>query len=254
VRGCIVHKPDSMGVALDVLKFLNEIGVEAEIIENWELVKDYDFIVSIGGDGTILRLLQYIGKRCPPIFGINTGRVGLLTHCGIDYKEHLRKALAEFETERFMRIECSVNGERLLALNEIAVITSKPAKMIDVSVLVDGAEIERGRCDGIIISTPIGSTAYSLSTGGPIVDPHMECLILVPIAPFKLGWKPWVLSPSRDVRVNVIGDAAVVADGHRTVSVRGEVELVIKKSENYAVFFKVGRRIEKIVEKLRLIR
>ncbi len=253
MRGCIVHKPDSADLASDVLEFLNDMGFEAEILEDWRRVGSYDFIISVGGDGTILRLLQYIKGRCPPIFGINTGRVGLLTHCGRDYREHLRRALSNFETERFMRVECTVGGERMIALNEIAVVTSKPAKMIDVRVVVDGCEVEKGRCDGVLVSTPIGSTAYALSTGGPIVDPYMECILLVPVAPFKLGWKPWVISPLRAVKIEVKGEALVVADGHRYVSLEGG-EVVIRKSESYAVFFKIEKRIEKTVEKLSLIR
>ena len=187
------------------------MGISAEIIEDWSLARKFDFIVSVGGDGTILRLLQFMDCKTPPIFGINTGKVGLLTHCDEDYREHLLKAIKEFETEEFMRIECFVDGEKLLALNEIAILTAKPAKMINVKVFVDDVEVEDIRCDGVLLSTPIGSTAYALSTGGPIIDPYVESILMVPVAPFKLGWKPWVVSSSRTVRIEIDGDALIVA-------------------------------------------
>ncbi len=254
MKACIVHKPDSANVAREVLEFLAELGISAEILEDWRTARNFDFIVSVGGDGTILRLLQFIDTKTPPIFGINTGKVGLLTHCDTDFREHLLKAIEEFETEEFMRIECIVDGERLLALNEIAVLTAKPARMINVQVFVDGTKVEDIRCDGMLFSTPIGSTAYALSTGGPIIDPSVESMLIVPVAPFKLGWKPWVVHADRVIEVEVDSEAFVVADGHKVVSAGKESKIVLKKSNSPAVFFKVENRISKIVDKLRLIR
>ncbi len=254
MRACVVHKPDSANLAREVLDFLLEIGISSEIIEDWGEARNFDFIVSVGGDGTILRLLQFIDTKTPPIFGINTGKVGLLTHCDADFREHLLKAIEEFETEELMRVECSVDGERLLALNEIAVLTAKPARMVNVQVFVDGTRIEDMRCDGMLFSTPIGSTAYALSTGGPIVDPHVDSMLIVPVAPFKLGWKPWVVHADRVIEAKVDGEAFVVADGHKVVSADEDSEIVLRKSKSPAVFFRIENRIGKIVEKLRLIR
>ena len=184
---------------------------------------------------------------CPPIFGINTGKVGLLTHCEYkDYKEHLSEAINTFEIEKFMRLECSLD---LLALNEIAVLTAKPAKMINVKIKVDDVEIEDIRCDGMLFSTPLGSTAYALSTGGPIIDPSIECILIVPVAPFKLGWKPWVISANKKIEVEVTGKAFVVADGHDVVEIESST-ITIKKSEKYATFFKMKNRIRNIIKKL----
>jgi len=252
MKACIVHKPDSIDLAKDVLEFLEGMGIYAKIIDDWRDASSYDFIVSVGGDGTILRLLQFIESKTPPIFGINTGKVGLLTHCNEDFKERLIEAIERFETEELMRLECTVNGERLLALNEIAILTAKPARMISVKIDVDGTEIENMRCDGMLFSTPIGSTAYALSTGGPIIDPTLESILIVPVAPFKLGWKPWVIHPNREIAVEVDSEALVVADGHRVISTEGSIRL--KRSESPAVFFKVENRISRIVEKLKLIR
>ncbi len=252
MKACVVYKPDSSKLAEEVLEFLKGMGIDAVTIDDWGRAKEFDFIVSVGGDGTILRLLQFIDVKTPPIFGINTGKVGLLTHCDSkNYREELRRALRDFETEELMRLECSVEGRKLLALNEIAVLTSKPARMIRVRITVDGTEVEDMRCDGMLFSTPIGSTAYALSTGGPIIDPSLESILVVPVAPFKLGWKPWVVHPERRIEVETDDEALVVADGHEVVT--GE-RLVVRRSDRPAVFFKVENRIGKIVEKLKLIR
>jgi len=252
MKACIVHKPDSVSLAKEVLEFLKNRGIDAKILEDWRDASGYDFIVSVGGDGTILRLLQFIESKTPPIFGINTGKVGLLTHCNEDFEDSLTEAIERFETEELMRIECRIRGERLLALNEIAVLTAKPARMISVRIEVDGTEIENMRCDGMLFSTPIGSTAYALSTGGPIVDPTLESILIVPVAPFKLGWKPWVIHPTREIVVEVDSEALVVADGHRVMATEGVIRL--NRSNSSAVFFKVENRIGRIVEKLKLIR
>lgn len=254
MKACIVHKPDSENVAREVLEFLVKLEISAEIIDDWRMARNFDFIVSVGGDGTILRLLQFIDTKTPPIFGINTGKVGLLTHCDTDFKEHLLKAIEEFKTEEFTRVECMVDGERLLALNEIAVLTAKPARMINVQVFVDGTKVEDIRCDGMLFSTPIGSTAYALSTGGPIIDPSVDSMLIVPVAPFKLGWKPWVVHADRVIEAKVDSEAFVVADGHKVVSADKDSKIVLKKSNAPVVFFKVENRIGRIVEKLRLIR
>ncbi len=254
MRACVVHKPDSKDIAMEVKDFLDEMGVESMIIDDWSDAVDYDFIVSVGGDGTILRLLQFIRERTPPIFGINTGKIGLLTHCDVNFREALRRALRDFETESFMRIECRIDGERLLALNEIAVLTAKPAKMIGIRIRANGTTIEDMRCDGMLFSTPLGSTAYALSTGGPIVDPRLDAILIVPVAPFKLGWKPWVVDVSRSMEVRVSSEAFVVADGHGIARASKESILRIGKSNADAVFFKFENRLARIVEKLRIIR
>ncbi len=253
MKGGIVYKFDSYRIALEVLEFLKSIGFQAEIIENWSDACMYDFIVVVGGDGTILKLLQFL-KECPPIFGINTGRIGLLTHCEPDeYREKLRKALTRFEVERFMRLESTVENQELLSLNEIAVLGARPAKLIDVEVFIDDVRVDEIRCDGILVSTQIGSTAYALSTGGPVIDPKLESILIVPVAPFKLGWKPWVVKSDKRIRIEFDREVFVVADGHKTIKT-DRSPILIKKSKYYAYFFKMEDRMERIVKKLRSIR
>ena len=252
MRGAIVSKPESREIALDVLEFLRNNDFNVELVEDFSTLSDYEFIVIVGGDGTILRVLQNL-DQCPPIFGINTGRIGLLTHCEVgEYKEQLLKALKSFEFEEFMRLECRIGDKKLLALNEIAILCSTPAKLVEMEIYVNGTQIEKIRCDGLLVATSIGSTAYALSTGGPIVDPYLSSILIVPVAPFKLGWKPWVLKDDRVVEVSFDRGVFVVADGQSVVEVDSG-SITVRKSNSPAKFFKIENRIEKIVKKLRSI-
>ena len=253
MKADIFCKPGSEEIAKDVASFLEEMGVTAEI--KAEIPDSCDFIVTVGGDGTILRVLQKL-KECPPIFGINTGKVGLLTHANPDnYKERLASAIERMEVEEFMRVDCIYKEETMTALNEVALLTSMPARLVEFTVFVNGAEIENLRSDGMLIATSVGSTAYALSTGGPVVDPRMECLLIVPVAPFKLGWKPWVVSSSREVEVEVrVRDCLAIADGHETLKIKAGERLLFKKSDYPARFFKMSNRISRIVEMLRSIK
>lgn len=251
MRVAVVSKDASSEVAREVEDFLIRAGVDAEITEIDSKLEDYNLIVSVGGDGTILSILQQI-RYCPPIFGINTGRIGLLTHAEvINFKEELNKILKGFEVEEFMRVECLMDGKsKLIAMNEIAILSSVPAKLIELRIFLDGVEIEYMRCDGMLFSTPIGSTAYALATGGPIIDPYLDSILIIPVAPFKLAWKPWVVNPNRKIEVELHRDAIAVADGQSSVKVGVDSEIKIVKSKYPAVFVKHPSRIQKIADKL----
>ncbi len=251
MRAAVVFKPDSMNMAEEVRDFLLSIGVDAEVCEQSREIEKYDIIVSVGGDGTILRTLQML-EKCPPIFGVNTGKVGLLTHANPDnYRVELEKAIREMNVEEFMRIEC-FTAEKLVALNEIAILTAVPARLVEFHIAVDGVKIESMRSDGLLASTPIGSTAYALSTGGPIIDPYMRCMLIVPIAPFKLGWKPWVVGSKRRITVRIRGRPCLaIADGHRIVELQPGAEMEIRESPHPARFFSIGNRMGRITEMLR---
>jgi NAD+ kinase len=255
MKAAVVYKQNSLNIAKAVKTFLEE-RVSANMLQPSKELENYDFIVSVGGDGTILRILQEI-LHCPPIFGVNTGKVGLLTHSEPEnFKEGLNRVIeGKTDIEEFMRVECYINELKLLAMNEIAVLSSTPARLLAMSVSVDGAEIENLRGDGMLFSTPIGSTAYALSTGGPIIDPYLQSILITPVAPFKLGWKPWVINADRTIEV-VLQDrtALVIADGQKTVEASPTDRIKIVKSKYPAVFFKSPvMRLKKIVERLRTL-
>uniref|UniRef100_A0A7C3RL82 NAD kinase n=1 Tax=Archaeoglobus fulgidus TaxID=2234 RepID=A0A7C3RL82_ARCFL len=245
MRAAVVYKTD--GILSRVERVLEDLNIPFDLFSKpSEELENYDFIVSIGGDGTILRILQKI-KNCPPIFGINTGKVGLLTHSTPEnFDEVLVRAVKSFEVEMFPRIAC----RNMLALNEFAILSKQPGKMMDVRIKLDGSEIDRLRCDGIIVATQIGSTGYAFSAGGPVVDPYLECMLIVPIAPFRFGWKPFVVDMSRKIGVSV-ENAVLIADGQESVEITGDVE--IYRSEHPAVFFKKEFRVSELFRRVKFI-
>ncbi|WP_202318777.1 NAD(+)/NADH kinase [Archaeoglobus neptunius] len=245
MRAAIVYKTD--GILSRVEKAIEEMDISFKSFSSpSKELESYDFIVSIGGDGTILRILQKI-KNCPPIFGINTGKIGLLTHSTPDnFEEKLHEAVKNFEIEEFPRLVC----HDTLALNEFAILSRQPGKMMDVKIRLDGVEVDRLRCDGMIVATQIGSTGYAFSAGGPVVDPYLDSIIIVPIAPFRFGWKPFVVSMNRKIEIS-IEEAILIADGQSSVEVRGNVQ--IRKSDHPAVFFKKELRISELFRKVRNI-
>jgi len=142
------------------------------------------------------------------------------------------------------RLKMLINGVCMpRATNEIALITASPAKMIEFEILVDGSLMEDFRADGVIIATATGSTAYAMSAGGPIVDPRVDAIVLVPMAPFKLSSRPWVMPGGSVIEVRLKlpeKEALVVVDGQSSTSVSSQDRIVISKAKTPARFVKVA--------------
>jgi len=216
---------------------------------------DPDAVVVIGGDGTLLLCVQQMGFQ-HPLIGINRGEVGFLADLEPDEAFSFLSALRPgFPVERRMRIDLSLNGELLgTALNEAVIVTSRPAKMLRFSVMIDGVRAEQFRGDGLLISTPTGSTAYAMSAGGPIVDPRIEGFLLVPLAPYMLSSRPHLISATRKVviRLEASKPAHLVLDGQRTIDLGDEVTIEVTRSPDPAQFIDVNRNFfSKVEQKLR---
>lgn len=248
MRCAIVYKAPELKERVG--NFLNELGVITEFFAKPSRdLESFDFIVTIGGDGTILSVLQEI-RDCPPIFGINTGKVGILTHAKPEeFEVHLKEAVEKFEVEEFTRLECECDGGEFLALNEVAFLTRERGKLMRVTIRIDGEEVDSLRCDGVVASTQIGSTAYAFSLGGPVVDPYLECILIVPIAPFRFGWKPIVIRSDRVVDFESESSIAVI-DGKRFVETN---EVFVRKSDFPAVFFAKKKRFMRTFHTIRRI-
>lgn len=159
-----------------------------------------DLAVSLGGDGTFLRTAEWVGATGTPVAGVNTGHLGYLTATGIDGLTGLVRAFEAGTLEADRRSLVEVTAPKLdiwpYALNEVALLKSETASMIDVRATVDGSELAEYRVDGLLVSTPTGSTAYNLSVGGPIVQPCAPVWVLAPVAPHSLSMRPLVLNDS----------------------------------------------------------
>jgi len=252
-----------------IVEFLMEKNVETQL--DWELASklnkyqdiatkledmDVDMVIAVGGDGTVLRTQGFINKKKIPLFGINMGAVGFLTE--IDPEETF-KALNQvlngnYFVEKRTQLQVYHNKQLHSALNEVVLMTQKPAKMLHIEISVDDEIVEELRADGIIIATPSGSTAYSMSAGGPIVDPRVGAFIIVPICPFKLGARPTVVPDNSVIKVKFLREgkkAVAVIDGQLEEEINYMDEMIFKKSDNSAYFLRLTKNFyRRVREKL----
>ncbi|MEX2580883.1 MAG: NAD(+)/NADH kinase [Verrucomicrobiales bacterium] len=188
-----------------------------------ELSDAVDLLVVLGGDGTILWVLRQLGERIKPIAAINTGTLGFLTCATADETGELVDALATGNyvcSERIM-IEGQLEGggevtESFVALNEVTLCRSMDSRVIHVEAWVNDRMANRYTGDGLILSTPTGSTAYSLSAGGPLVEPGADIFVITPICPHTLANRPLVVNASGRLRFNVMeqrDDLTLSVDG-----------------------------------------
>jgi NAD+ kinase len=207
---------------------------------------DVDMVVAVGGDGTVLRTQGIINLKKIPLFGINMGAVGFLTEIDPDETFTALEQVLEgnYFVEKRTQLQVWHNKELHKALNEVVLMTQKPAKMLHIEISVDDEVVEELRADGLIIATPSGSTAYSMSAGGPIVDPRVGAFIIVPICPFKLGARPTVVPNDSVIKVKFLREgkkAVAVIDGQFEEEINYMDEIVFKKADNYAYFVRLTK-------------
>lgn len=260
---------DAIQLAGKITDFLLKKGIEtlidtsvAEKLDKYRELScsldemDADMIIAVGGDGTILRTQSFISHKKIPLFGINMGTVGFLTE--ID-PENVFKAIEEVLLGNYFvekRTQLQIYHQKKLhsALNEVVLMTRKPAKMLHIEISVDDEVVEELRADGLIIATPSGSTAYSMSAGGPIVDPRVGAFIIVPICPFKLGSRPTVVPDNSEIKVKLLREgkkAIAVIDGQFEEEIDYMDQIIFRKSEDNACFVRLNKDFyRKVREKL----
>ncbi|RNC91799.1 MAG: NAD kinase [Allomuricauda sp.] len=201
----------------------------------------FDLFVSFGGDGTMLRAVTYIQDMGIPIVGVNTGRLGFLSTFK---KEDVKKVVTEFTAGNFRieersLVEISLDtdtsefGTMNFALNEITVSRKDTTSMITVETYLDDEYLTSYWADGLIVSTPTGSTGYSLSCGGPVIAPTAQSLVLTPIAPHNLNARPLVIADTTEIRLKVSGreEHHLVSLDSRIATIPNGKEILIKKSK-----------------------
>ncbi|MCD8293112.1 MAG: NAD kinase [Prevotellaceae bacterium] len=208
-----------------------------------------DMVISIGGDGTFLKAASRVGKKNIPILGINTGRLGFLASIP---PEEMEEAFSEIHARRFDVEERSVlqlrcDNPKLMetpyALNEIAVLKRDSSSMITIRAYVNGEFLNTYQADGLIVATPTGSTAYSLSVGGPVIVPHSKTIALTPVAPHSLNVRPIVICDDWEVTLDVVSRShnfLVAVDG-RSAACMESTRLSISRAD-YTV--KVVKRLD----------
>lgn len=215
-----------------------------------------ELVLSIGGDGTVLRNISKMEDPLP-VLGINMGTLGFLVDVqpgeAISAIENVLEGFAY--TER-SRLGVLFNGKPLPpATNEVVFITARPAKILTFRVSVDESLVEELRADGVVIATPTGSTAYAMSAGGPIVDPRVDAFLIVPLAPFKLSARPWVVPATSIIKVEVTipeKEAVIVIDGQHSYNIKDNDVVTLTRAKNPArlISSSVNGFYEKVQSKL----
>jgi NAD+ kinase len=214
------------------------------------------FIVSIGGDGTILRVASGLSQRnAPPILGVNIGSLGFLdeTNERTVFNDINRVLKGEYLIEKCSKLTPYVikSSEEIRlnnALNEILIVSSKSSKVLLTSVKIDGCFLNRSYLDGIIISTSVGSTGYNLSAGGAIVKPTMDIMQITPLNSFaRSGLKPIVLPIDSEVEIQLLRprlSAKIIIDGQRTIkNIQPNTVIKVRKANSHTKFIRLSRSI-----------
>ena len=207
-------RAEAVKAAQELDALLSERGVG---VSEWTAPGDAELLVVLGGDGTILKAAHEVRDQGLPVLGVNLGHVGFLAEAERGDIARVADAIArrEYIVERRMAIEVHGSPTSEWALNEFA-ISKAESSMVDLLVEVDGRPVSRWGCDGIIVATPTGSTAYAFSSGGPIIWPQVEAIAVVPVAAHALFDRPLVIGPESSVEITLLaGVGMITADGTR---------------------------------------
>lgn len=204
-------------------------------------VADCDVIISVGGDGTILKCAKFASKYGKKLLGINCGRLGFMASLERGELGLLKRLTdGDYVTDERMMLEARIeyeNGsvELLTALNEAVISSGYGSGIHDFTVLADGVMVSSLRADGVIFSTPTGASAYSLSAGGPLIEPTLDCIEFTQICPHSLFARTMLFSPDKQIEVRFKADkgisASVSVDGQSPVWITENDRLIIKRSE-----------------------
>lgn len=201
-----------------VMQAAEKYGITAQ---PFDLKDNYDFVVSIGGDGTILRIAKHCAKQNMPILGVNKGTVGFLTEVeASDIERSIERLISrDYILERRALLDACLHGEHHYALNDVVISRAGSGRMITMEVHVNDEIIDRFTCDGYIACTPTGSTAYSLSAGGSVIGPNTPVIALTPINPHTLRTRPIVVGSFEKISMKYSGEgrASLFVDGDNVV-------------------------------------
>jgi len=206
---------------------------------------DADCIVTIGGDGTILRAMHMASLYHIPVLGINMGRVGFFSEIGTDeFEPALERLLAgNYTVERRSMLRCFVNGETVGdCLNDYSIHRQELSSIVQLDLTVDGDSVGNVMADGLIVATPSGSTAYTMSAGGPVVAPKLDCMLVTPVCPHSLTIRPIVTSADSVVEAQVLSRCRLIEDGQNIKVLEPGDRITVNRSPHIAEFIRFDRR------------
>lgn len=227
-----------------------------------ELFRICDIAITVGGDGTIIHAAKYAARFDKPLIGVNVGRLGFAADIEIDGISELTRILdGDYSVEERVLFDVEVikNGvsKSYLAVNDAVIARGQLSKIIDLQVTLDDEEIAKYRADGLLFSTPTGSTAYSLSAGGPIIAPQLDCILMTPVCPHSLFSRSVIFEGNSVLTVSVkIPDeccCVLTIDGEKNVDILADDIVKIRKSDLKLKFVSINKRnfYRKLNEKLK---
>jgi len=218
-------------------------------------ISEADLVIVMGGDGTLLSVARHAAPLGTPLLGVDLGSFGFLAEEEFDVLEaNLDTVLSgHYNTEERLMVRARVirGGSdfiTLIGLNDAVIAKTAIRRLVRLHTDVDGDHLATYPADGLIISTPTGSTAYILSAGGPVVDPAVECLIIAPICPHTLYSRPLIVHPRAEIRVRVEarnrepGDVSLTVDGQEEIGLLPDDIVVIDRAECNAKLVRIGKR------------
>lgn len=227
-----------------------DYGGTVACVSHEEMVARCDVVIAVGGDGTIIHTARHASRADKPILGVNLGRLGFLAGVERDELYLLRRLFdGSYTVRRHMMLDVTVHGaageKTYCALND-AVVSGAQSKIFDFGLSVDGSETYRFRADGLILATPTGSTAYSLSAGGPVLDPQMDCILFTPICPHSLFNRSTVFSADKRLTVSAdseySGDVFLTVDGDDPICIARSDTISVRRSERATLLIKMDDR------------
>ncbi len=250
--GCVIkpHAPDVDQLVLGLMGYLREKGIVCQLeeaaaqkvgieggLQREDIPAQVDLVVVLGGDGTMLSIAHLAAVNDVPVLGVNLGSLGFLTEVPVDEMYLTLDAFLGGE-ERIVSprqmLEVLTRGELFYCLNDIVINKSALARMIQCAIWIDDKQISIPRADGLIVSTPTGSTAYSLSAGGPIIQPHIPAIIIAPICPHTLSFRPMVITSEAKIKIQLLttGEKAYLTlDGQRGNLMEANETIAISTSD-----------------------
>lgn len=245
-------KDKTLGTTYRIKNYIESNGKECVLaVEGHPMPEHADCVLVIGGDGTLIRAARELRSRDIPLLGINMGTLGYMAEVEVgNIEESIDRLIAgETQVEKRMMLKGTVNGQQEdIALNDIVLSRTGALRIIQFNLYVNGELLNTYHADGIIISTPTGSTAYNLSAGGPIVEPTASMIVITPICSHALNTSSIVLSAEDEIILEIgegrdgrMEEAGLSFDGERNIEVRTGDKVVIKKAEHTTKLLKLSK-------------
>lgn len=204
-----------------------------------------DILVVLGGDGSLLHYAGAVSSHNIPILGVNLGRIGFLSEIAIDeFELALKRILAgDYTLEERMMLSCRINDRpERVCLNDFTLFKRTFSGVAQIELSINNMHINTVYCDGLIVATPTGSTAYSLSAGGPVITPELNAILVTPVCSHTLYMRPFVAAPDAIIEARIVGEGFVTVDGEQEMEVSRDDHIVITYTDQKTRFIRFGHK------------